>query len=161
MTDEPITCLDLFCGCGGFSLGLHRAGLQILAAIDFDPKAIEVYQANFPKTPHILCEDLTQFAPAELAALLGTSRVDVIAGGGPPCQGFSQVRQRDGANDGNPPPSDARLIADGIRESYSQATRGTPPTPIDARLSGENRNGSNDGSESETQHSGRIGGLGD
>ncbi|MBI5759742.1 MAG: DNA cytosine methyltransferase [Planctomycetales bacterium] len=25
MTDEPTTCLDLFCGCGGFSLGLHRA----------------------------------------------------------------------------------------------------------------------------------------
>jgi site-specific DNA-cytosine methylase len=27
------TCLDLFCGCGGFSLGMERAGFQCLAAI--------------------------------------------------------------------------------------------------------------------------------
>ncbi len=95
--DEPLTCIDLFAGCGGFSLGLHRAGLQIVAAIDFEPKAIEVYRANFPDTPHILCEDLTQFTPTQLGQLIGTNRVDVIAGG-PPCQGFSQVRQRDGAS---------------------------------------------------------------
>ena len=41
--DDSVTCIDLFAGCGGFSLGLHRAGLKILAAIDFDPKAVEVY----------------------------------------------------------------------------------------------------------------------
>ena len=99
--DESVTCIDLFAGCGGFSLGLHRAGLKILAAIDFDPKAVEVYQANFPDHPHVLCEDLTKFAPADLAKLIGTNQVDVIAGG-PPCQGFSQVRQRDGANNGIP-----------------------------------------------------------
>ena len=29
------TCIDLFCGCGGFSLGLQRAGFSVLAAIDF------------------------------------------------------------------------------------------------------------------------------
>ncbi len=111
--DEPLTCIDLFAGCGGFSLGLHRAGLQIVAAIDFEPKAMEVYRANFPDTPHVLCEDLTQFAPAQLAQLIGTHRVDVIAGG-PPCQGFSQVRQRDGANHGQ------RMIHDPRRTLYQQ-----------------------------------------
>ena len=108
-----MTCIDLFAGCGGFSLGLHRAGLKILAAIDFDPKAVEVYQANFPDHPHVLCEDLTKFAPADLAKLIGTNRVDMIAGG-PPCQGFSQVRQRDGANNGE------RLIHDPRRTLYQQ-----------------------------------------
>ncbi len=111
--DEPLTCIDLFAGCGGFSLGLHRAGLRIVAAIDFEPKAMEVYRANFPDTPHVLCEDLTQFAPAQLAQLIGTNRVDVIAGG-PPCQGFSQVRQRDGANHGQ------RMIHDPRRTLYQQ-----------------------------------------
>ena len=111
--DEPITCIDLFAGCGGFSLGLDRAGLKILAAIDFDPKAVEVYRANFPDHPHVLCEDLTKFAPVDLAKLIGTNRVDVIAGG-PPCQGFSQVRQRDGANNGK------RLIDDPRRTLYQQ-----------------------------------------
>ncbi len=108
--DDPVTCLDLFCGCGGFSLGLHRAGLRTLAAIDFDPKAIEVYRANLGEhVPHILCEDLTKFAPADLAKLIGANRVDVIAGG-PPCQGFSQVRQRDGANNGERLIHDPRFI---------------------------------------------------
>jgi DNA (cytosine-5)-methyltransferase 1 len=29
-----LTFLDLFCGCGGFTLGMQRAGLHCLAAID-------------------------------------------------------------------------------------------------------------------------------
>jgi len=111
--DDSVTCIDLFAGCGGFSLGLNRAGLKILAAIDFDPKAVEVYRANFPDHPQVLCEDLTKFAPADLEKLIGTNRVDVIAGG-PPCQGFSQVRQRDGANNGE------RLIHDPRRTLYQQ-----------------------------------------
>lgn len=42
----PHTFLDLFCGCGGFSLGLIRAGFQGLAAIDFNPEAIQVSSAE-------------------------------------------------------------------------------------------------------------------
>lgn len=113
MKDAPITCLDLFCGCGGLSLGLHRAGLEILAAIDFDPKAVAVYKTNLSGTQHVLCEDLTKFPPAELERLIRHDRVDVIAGG-PPCQGFSQVRQRDGANNGK------RLVPDARRALYEQ-----------------------------------------
>jgi site-specific DNA-cytosine methylase len=36
----PHTFLALFCGSGGFSLGLNRAGFQDLATIDFNPEAI-------------------------------------------------------------------------------------------------------------------------
>jgi DNA (cytosine-5)-methyltransferase 1 len=108
-----MTCLDLFSGCGGFSLGLHRAGWQVKASIDFDPKAVEVYRANFPDTENILCRDLTKFPPVELKKLTGMTEVDMIVGG-PPCQGFSQVRQRDGANHGG------RLIEDPRRRLYEQ-----------------------------------------
>jgi DNA (cytosine-5)-methyltransferase 1 len=38
-----LTFIDLFCGCGGFSLGLERAGLHCLAAIDISPEAIETF----------------------------------------------------------------------------------------------------------------------
>ncbi len=31
--------LDLFAGCGGLSLGLQRAGFEILAGLDSDPRA--------------------------------------------------------------------------------------------------------------------------
>ena len=96
---EQLTCLDLFCGCGGFSLGMQRAGFKILAAIDFNEEAITTFKANFP---NILCfrKDLTKFSPNELAKKLGVNRVDVIVGG-PPCQGFSSVRQVNAANHGS------------------------------------------------------------
>ena len=112
----PYTFLDLFSGCGGFSLGLERAGLKGLAAIDFNPEAIEVFRANFPKIPQILEKDLTQFGPQELSELIGTSQVDLIVGG-PPCQGFSTARQVDGANHGD------RLKEDPRRHLYKEFLR--------------------------------------
>lgn len=96
---EQVTSLDLFCGCGGFALGLKQAGLTTLAAIDFAPDAIAVFQANFPEVPIVLERDLTAFPPEALAAMIGRDRVDVVVGG-PPCQGFSNVRRRDGVNHG-------------------------------------------------------------
>ena len=100
------TFIDLFCGCGGFTLGMIRAGFDCLAAIDFNPQAVAALKANLADkiqsglTPvrHALERDLTTFPPAELAATIGAQRVDVIVGG-PPCQGFSTARQRDRSND--------------------------------------------------------------
>ena len=40
------TFLDLFCGCGGFTLGLQRAGFECLAAIDFNAEAVATLRAN-------------------------------------------------------------------------------------------------------------------
>ncbi|MEO5716398.1 MAG: DNA cytosine methyltransferase [Luteolibacter sp.] len=113
---EPYTFIDLFCGCGGFSLGLKRAGFKGLAAIDFNPEAIQVFNANFEDIPQILEKDLTAFSPAELEALIGTSEVDLIVGG-PPCQGFSTARQVDGANHGD------RLKEDPRRHLYKEFLR--------------------------------------
>ena len=93
------TFIDLFCGCGGFSLGMESAGFDCVAALDFNPEAIAVFRANFTRVPHALDRDLTKFPPAELARLLEADSVDAIVGG-PPCQGFSTVRQVDGANKG-------------------------------------------------------------
>ena len=104
---------DLFCGCGGFSLGMERAGFKCLAAIDFNAEATAVFQKNFPHVPHALQKDLTTFPPAELAKLIGTERLDVIVGG-PPCQGFSTVRQVDGANNGE------RFVKDERRLLYQE-----------------------------------------
>jgi site-specific DNA-cytosine methylase len=51
------TFVDLFCGCGGFTLGMERAGLRCLAAVDSNAEAIAVFRANFPHVPHILQEE--------------------------------------------------------------------------------------------------------
>jgi DNA (cytosine-5)-methyltransferase 1 len=103
--------IDLFSGCGGFTLGMVRAGFNCLAAIDSNKEAIAVFRENFPDVPHALDENLTEFTPQQLAALIGDQNVDVIVGG-PPCQGFSTVRQRDGANSG------PRMVEDARRYLY-------------------------------------------
>lgn len=110
---ESLTFLDLFSGCGGFSLGLQWAGMRCLAAIDFNASAIETFKRNHPEVPVALVKDLTKFAPKELDKLLGSQRVDVIVGG-PPCQGFSKARQVGGSNHGQ------RLIYDPRRELYRE-----------------------------------------
>lgn len=97
---QPLTCIDLFCGCGGFSLGMQRAGFNVLAAIDFNEEAVATFKANFPKETLSLCKDLTKFTPDKLAAKLGVNHVDVIVGG-PPCQGYSTMRQGDSGNHGS------------------------------------------------------------
>ena len=119
-----LTFIDLFCGCGGFTLGMMRAGYRCLAAIDFNPEAVTALRQNlcdlrhpdFPPADHALERDLTQYSPAELSCHIGTDRVDVIVGG-PPCQGFSTARQVDGANHG------ARLKDDPRRHLYREFLR--------------------------------------
>ena len=94
------TFIDLFCGCGGFSLGMDRAGFRCLAAVDNSPEAVSVFAATFPDVPHVLEKNLEKFPPERMAALLGKETVDVIVGG-PPCQGFSNVRKVDASNHGS------------------------------------------------------------
>lgn len=113
---KPLTYIDLFSGCGGFSLGLEWAGLKCLAALDFNAPAIKTFKANHPHVVHALVEDLTKFRPEHLDKLIAPERVDIVVGG-PPCQGFSQARQVDGANHGE------RLVHDPRRDLYQEFLR--------------------------------------
>lgn len=40
------TFIDLFSGCGGFTLGMLRAGFDCLAAIDFNAEAVATLKSN-------------------------------------------------------------------------------------------------------------------
>lgn len=51
------TCIDIFCGCGGFSLGILQAGFEVVAAIDNEPTAIATYYTN-------LCDENTKLIGA-------------------------------------------------------------------------------------------------
>ncbi|MFM6990812.1 MAG: DNA cytosine methyltransferase [Rhodoferax sp.] len=105
------TFLDLFSGCGGFSVGLEQAGLKCLAGVDFNQQAINTFRENHSSDTVALVKDMTIFKPTELAELIGTDHVDFIVGG-PPCQGFSTARQFSGSNSGD------RLVDDPRRELY-------------------------------------------
>ena len=88
--------LDLFAGCGGLSLGFHRAGFKLAAAVELDPFAAASHGRNFHggEDRHSRARDITKLAPEALAAELGlgpvASAIDVLVGG-PPCQAFARV----------------------------------------------------------------------
>lgn len=73
---KALTYIDLFCGCGGFSLGMVRAGFHCLAAIDSNREAMIVFKKNLPAVPHALEKDLTKFQRSELAALVVPDEID-------------------------------------------------------------------------------------
>jgi len=84
------TVLDLFSGCGGFSLGFQQAGYDIVAFVEMWKPAIETYKLNHPNAKH-LGYDITKVKDEEL--LEYRNKIDVIIGG-PPCQGFSLAGKR-------------------------------------------------------------------
>jgi predicted RNA methylase len=43
------TAIDLFSGCGGLTLGLKKAGVEVIGAIEIDVRAREAYRANHPE----------------------------------------------------------------------------------------------------------------
>lgn len=80
----PLTFIDLFAGCGGFSTGLEQAGLKGVLHLESDVWACETLKANF-SADTVLCADIREVKDDVIAEYKG---VDVIVGG-PPCQGFS------------------------------------------------------------------------
>jgi len=82
--------VDLFCGCGGMSWGLQKAGFHILAGVDNWQPALKTFQHNHVNAATIFA-DLSVLSPAQLAKQLSLAAGDLdCIIGGPPCQGFSK-----------------------------------------------------------------------
>lgn len=92
MPSMSATLIDLFCGCGGFSLGAELAGFHPLVAIDNNPVLQSSYKKNFPRTRAIE-GDVSEISKSDWRQLVGNVRPDGIIGG-PPCQGFSRIGRR-------------------------------------------------------------------
>ncbi|MDO4823772.1 MAG: DNA cytosine methyltransferase [Bacteroidales bacterium] len=85
--------VDLFCGCGGLSLGFEKAGMEIVAGFDNWQDALVVYRNNFN---HPACQaDLSDVEGA--VEKIRPFTPDMIIGG-PPCQDFSSAGKRDENN---------------------------------------------------------------
>lgn len=113
--EGSLRIVDLFCGCGGMSLGLKEAArraqleLDVRLAVDTERHALNVYQANFERAPTReddvaalfpgMVGDVLTNAEKKLAADAGPVHILV---GGPPCQGHSDLnnhtRRRDPKN---------------------------------------------------------------
>ena len=79
--------IDLFCGCGGMTLGFKWAGFHSIVASDIDENCGKTISKNFPETNFIL-GDISNIDRSNFDKIISSSEVDVITGG-PPCQGFS------------------------------------------------------------------------
>jgi len=88
--------IDLFCGCGGLTLGLKQAGFEVIGAVDNDHVAVETYKAN-QKEVEVWEEDIKDLTVGEVKRRLGLKKgeLDLLAGC-PPCQGFSTMRTLNG-----------------------------------------------------------------
>ena len=91
--------LDLFCGAGGFSYGMHKnPHFRTEVAIDFDEKAAKTFKKNMPDA-NVLVGDLTDSGVKEkVIALSRAAGVNMVIGG-PPCQGYSMKGKKLGLKD--------------------------------------------------------------
>lgn len=93
-TNCPLRVLDLFAGCGGFSLGFKSAGFTIAGSVESDPAAANTHAWNLaggaPGRPLDITELNPHLLPLHLERVSPIAAVDVIIGG-PPCQSFTRV----------------------------------------------------------------------
>lgn len=99
---RPLRVIDLFAGCGGMSLGFHRAGDEIIGGIELDPKAAHTHALNFfgpldseSFNIHSQPHDITKMPPQKFMTDIlhkdtSSGLVDIIVGG-PPCQAFARI----------------------------------------------------------------------
>ena len=81
--------VDLFCGCGGLSLGFELKGFNIIGAYDSWDAAIESYCTNFSHKAYKLDLSNIDLAISTISPL----NPEIIIGG-PPCQDFSSAGDR-------------------------------------------------------------------
>lgn len=82
--------VDLFCGCGGLTLGLAKAGFDVVAGVDSWKAAISVYRKNFPAHDGHWFDLSDENGTVEIVE----SYAPFLVAGGPPCQDFSAAGVR-------------------------------------------------------------------
>ena len=91
---KKYTAIDLFCGAGGLTLGLKKAGFDVVAGVEINKLAVDTYLLNHKKHTIYNC-DIRLLSPIKIMSELKIEigELDLLAGC-PPCQGFSTHRTR-------------------------------------------------------------------
>lgn len=95
---NSITAIDLFCGVGGLTHGLQKAGILVKLGVDIDPSCRYPYIAN--NNSEFLLKSVTQLRGSDIASVYPRNSIRLLAGCAP-CQTFSSYNRK-------APPSDER-----------------------------------------------------
>lgn len=96
--------VDLFCGLGGFTIGLAKAGWKPLLAVDNNRDVAHTHAHNFPDLPFTNADLSLKEARDAVARQFQGKSIGIVAGG-PPCQGFSVFGKRRFVNTRNYDPA--------------------------------------------------------
>jgi len=92
-----LTAIDLFCGCGGLTVGLKRAGFKVIGAVDNDAVASTTYKANH-RDVKVWNKDIRLVTVSAVKQRLKLRRGELdLLSGCPPCQGFTSLRTLNGS----------------------------------------------------------------
>ena len=78
--------VDLFCGVGGLTCGLRKAGLKVVAGLDNDATCQYAYEKN--NHAKFIHADVAKYASDDLNSLYKNSDIKILVGCAP-CQTFS------------------------------------------------------------------------
>ncbi|MFC8344433.1 DNA cytosine methyltransferase [Streptomyces sp. NPDC057280] len=105
---EPLTSIEICAGAGGQAVGLHNAGFNHRALVEWDPHAVNTLRANVGNWPGWTPEKAKKITPMDVREFLGSDleknlslkegELDLLAGG-VPCPPFSLAGKRLGEDD--------------------------------------------------------------
>ncbi|MCX6003369.1 MAG: DNA cytosine methyltransferase [Chloroflexi bacterium] len=91
MVNLKVAAVDLFCGIGGLTRGLIKAGIPVVADIDIDETCKYAYEAN--NDSDFICANITSLTGKDISDLYPEGCIKVL--GCAPCQPFSTHTQKD------------------------------------------------------------------
>lgn len=91
---DKLNVLDMFCGCGGLSLGFIHSGFNVVLGIDKEESALKTFRASHNGAKGMNIDLFDDNFLNVIEENIDNHRIDVIVGG-PPCQGFSLTGPRD------------------------------------------------------------------
>lgn len=91
--------LDLFCGAGGMSYGMHmNKNFKTKVALDINEKVYNTFKHNMPEATLVIGNIQDKLVKERIIKLAKENDINMIIGG-PPCQGFSLKGKKLGLDD--------------------------------------------------------------